>query len=149
MPADRIERDIAIAASPRQVWAALTEAGAVSAWLGGGKPATVELRPGGAMVVDHAGHGSLLARFVRVEAPRYLSFRWSQGAAGEEPADGHATLVEFTLEADGTGTRLTVAESGFAALTLPPATRRTRQQENAGNWPHALAALRALAEARP
>jgi uncharacterized protein YndB with AHSA1/START domain len=149
MPDDRIERDIAIAASPRQVWAALTEAGAVSAWLGGGKPAEVELRPGGAMLVDHGAHGALLARFEQVEAPRYLSFRWSQGAAGEEPADGNATLVEFTLAAEGTGTRLTVAESGFAALTLPPAVRRTRQQENAGNWPHALAALRGLAEGCP
>jgi uncharacterized protein YndB with AHSA1/START domain len=148
MPDDRIERDIAIAATPGQVWAALTEAGAVSAWLGGGKPAAVELRPGGAMVVEH-GHGSLLARFERVEAPRYLSFRWSQGAAGEEPADGNATLVEFTLEAEGTGTRLTVAESGFAALTLPPTVGQARQQENAGNWPHALATLRGIAEGRP
>jgi uncharacterized protein YndB with AHSA1/START domain len=85
MPEDRIERDIAIAATPAQVWAALTEAGAVSAWLGGGKPAQVELRPGGAIVVDHGAHGSLLARFERVEAPRYLSFRWSQGRRARSP----------------------------------------------------------------
>jgi hypothetical protein len=42
-----------------------------------------------------------------------------------------------------------VAESGFAALTLPPAVGQARQRENAGNWPQALAMLRGLAEGRP
>ncbi len=130
MPEDRIERDIVIAALPERVWAALTEAAMVSVWLGRGKPAEVDLRPGGRMVVDHGEHGSLLARFVRVE----------------EPADGSATLVEFALHPEDGGTRLTVTESGFAALTLPLAARHRRYQENTLNWPRTLASLRGQIE---
>lgn len=82
-----------------------------------------------------------------VEPPRLFSWRWSQGAAGEEPADGNATLVEFTLtEDDAGGTRLTLVESGFARLGLPADEVADRHGANSRNWPGKLEQLRADCE---
>lgn len=78
----------------------------------------MDLRPGGAFVIDH-GFGAYPSRIVSVEPPRYFSYRWATAFPGEEAAEGNSTLVEFTLTADGDGTRLRVVESGFAALDIP------------------------------
>lgn len=86
-----------------------------------GEPVEIDLRPGGLLVFDHGVHGVIPARVETVEPPRVLSWRCPQGAAGEEPDDSNATLVEFTLTRDDStgGSRLTLVESGFARLGLP------------------------------
>jgi uncharacterized protein YndB with AHSA1/START domain len=53
-------------------------------------------------------------RVERVEEPKVFGFTWHiYGLPDEDP---RRTYVEFTLEPDGAGTRLTVVESGFAQL---------------------------------
>lgn len=145
---DTIERAVVINASPERVWTVLTEAAFLGRWFGSGEAVEVDLRPGGILVFDHGVHGTIPARVETVEPPRRFSWRWSQGAAGEEPDDTNATLVEFTLTPDGPtgGTRLTMVESGFARLVLPADEATDRHRANSRNWPGKLAQLRTHCE---
>ena len=81
---------------------------------------------------------------VDMQPPRLLSFRWpgydsetKRLLADVEPW----TLVEFRLEPEGQGTRVTVTESGFGAVTAPLGDRMAR--ENAGGWEQQLRNLAA------
>jgi uncharacterized protein YndB with AHSA1/START domain len=145
---DLIERSIVIGASRERVWTVLTEPAFLGRWFGNGEPVKVDLRLGGLLVFDHGVHGVIPARVEAVEPPRRLSWRWSQGAAGEEPDDTNATLVEFTLTEDesSAGTRLTMVESGFARLGLPADEAALRHRANSNNWPGKLDQLRADCE---
>jgi uncharacterized protein YndB with AHSA1/START domain len=145
---DAIERTIAINASAERVWSVLTEPAFLGRWFGSGEPVRIDLKPGGLLVFDHGVHGVLPARIETVEPPRVFSWRWSQGAAGEEPDDSNSTLVEFTLTEDDStgGTRLTLVESGFARLGLPADEAADRHRANGRNWPGKLEQLRADCE---
>ncbi|GAB7188747.1 SRPBCC domain-containing protein [Kitasatospora sp. Ki12] len=148
---DTIERTVMINAPRERVWSVLTEPAFLGRWFGSGAPVEVDLRPGGLLVFDHGVHGTIPARLQRVEPPHTLSWRWSQGAAGQEPGDTDATLVEFTLTADGStaGTRLTMVESGFARLGLPAGQAADRHRANTLNWPGKLDRLAADCEQIP
>ena len=145
---DTIERTVAIDAPVERVWSVLTQPAFLGRWFGNGEPVKVELRPGGLLVFDHGVHGVIPARIETIEPPRAFSWRWSQGAAGEEPDDSNATLVEFTLSEDDStgGTRLTMVESGFARLGLPGGEAADRHRANSRNWPGKLDQLRADSE---
>ncbi|MER7583847.1 SRPBCC domain-containing protein [Kitasatospora sp. NPDC097691] len=134
---DTIERTVVINAPRERVWSVLTEPAFLGRWFGSGQPVEIDLRPGGLVVFDHGVHGTIPARIRAVEPPHALSWRWSQGAAGQEPDDTNATLVEFTLAADVPtgGTRLTMVESGFASLGLPAGEAADRHRANTLNWP--------------
>jgi uncharacterized protein YndB with AHSA1/START domain len=120
MTADRIEREITIAAPVERVWAVLTEPDLLSQWFSQHKPPEIDLRPGGLMRLNQAEGYDYLTRLVRVEPPTHLAYRWASAYPGEEATEANSTLVEFTLTPVDGGTRLRVAESGFAALTIPP-----------------------------
>jgi hypothetical protein len=47
-----------------------------------------------------------------------------------EATDTNSTLVEFTLTAEGDHTRLTLVESGFAAMEIPPERYGTASYES-------------------
>jgi uncharacterized protein YndB with AHSA1/START domain len=109
---DRIERTVEIAHSPAKVWAALTTAEGLGSWFG--QKATIDLRPGGnaEMTWDQGFRAEM--RIERVEEPTIFGYTWHiYGLPDEDP---RRTYVEFTLEPNGDGTRLTVVESGFAQL---------------------------------
>lgn len=143
-----IERAILINASRERVWSVLSEPAFLGRWFGNGEPVKIDLRPGGLLVFDHGIHGAIPARIQTVEPPRLLSWRWSQGAAGEEPDGSNATLVEFTLTEDDSteGTWLTMIESGFAHLGLLTEEAADRHRANSQNWPGKLDQLRADCE---
>lgn len=67
----------------------------------------------------------------------------------EQPGDGNATLVEFTLSPDGEGTRLRMVESGFAELAMPEEDRRARHEQNGAGWTRKLAELQQHTEQLP
>jgi uncharacterized protein YndB with AHSA1/START domain len=147
MSEDRIEREIVIAAPVERVWAVLTEPEHVGRWFGQGKPAEIDLRPGGIMKLDHGEYGIFPTRIEKVRPTSYFSYRWASGFPGEEATDDNSTLVEFTLVPEGDGTRVRVVESGFAALTLPEATRENASYEShSDGWNGALDGLRGEAE---
>jgi len=128
---DRIERTVELAAPPDKVWAALTTAEGLSAWFG--DEATIDLRPGGAARM----------RVERVEEPRVFGYTW--GIYGLPDDDPRRTYVEFTLEPTGTGTRLTVVETGFAQL--PDDVHRTALGGNTEGWAKELGELAAYLDA--
>ncbi len=128
---DRIERTIDLAQPPERVWAALTSAEGLGGWFG--DRATVDLRPGGAACVqwDHKETDFRAdLTIVVVEPPSRFAWTWRiQGLAQSDP---RRTYVEFTLTPDGTGTRLTVVESGFAQV--PDDLLGTAYQGNVEGW---------------
>ena len=125
---DRIERTVDIAHPPAKVWAALTTAEGLSAWFG--KEAAIDLRPGGAASMSFGNGHTAHMRVERVEEPMVFGFTWHVYGLPED--DPRRTYVEFTLEAAGAGTRLTMVESGFAQLT--PEAYRTAYDGNAQGW---------------
>ena len=109
---DRIERTVDIAHSPAKVWAALTTPDGLGGWFG--HKATIDLRPGGSAQMTWDTGDRAEMRIERVEEPTVFGYTWHIYGLPEE--DPRRTYVEFTLEPDGDGTRLTVVESGFAQL---------------------------------
>lgn len=137
---DTIEREIAIAAPPERVWEVLTQAEHLGVWFGDAG-AEIDLRPGGAMTLTWTEHGTSNARVERVEPHRFFSYRWA--LAREEPVrDGRSTLVEFTLEPDGDGTRVRVVETGFAGLAITPEEQARHLAGNTEGWEKKLRDLR-------
>jgi uncharacterized protein YndB with AHSA1/START domain len=133
---DRIEKTIDLKAPPSRVWQALTDHHEFGKWF--------KVRLEGPFVpgkvsrgqITHPGyeHVAWQAVVQKMEPERLFSFTWhpyaidpQQDYSGETP-----TLVEFTLEKTATGTRLTIAESGFDKL---PAHRRDEAfRMNDGGW---------------
>jgi uncharacterized protein YndB with AHSA1/START domain len=147
MTEDRIEREISIAAPVDRVWAALTVPEHVQQWFSLGGPPRIDLREGGIMRLDHGECGVFPTKIVKLDPPHYLAYRWASAYPGEEADERNATLVEFTLEPDGDGTRLRLVESGFAALAIPPDKIGTASHaSHSQGWTTVVAALRDYAE---
>jgi uncharacterized protein YndB with AHSA1/START domain len=132
---DRIERTVEVAHPPAKVWAALTTAEGLGTWFG--NAATIDLRPGGAAEMTWTSGDKATMRIERVEEPTVFGFTW--GIYGLPDDDPRRTYVEFTLTPSGTGTRLTVIESGFAQL--PEETYRKAFDGNDEGWASELGEL--------
>ena len=138
MVPQRIEREIVIDAPVEVVWAVVTEPEHISKWLS--DSVELDLRPGGQAVLDWDGRRTVQGRVERVEPPHYLSFRW---VVRDEPqlTDGNATLVEFSLRAEGGATRLTVVESGFRDLAGPEDEKQGHFDGHTSGWEKELGEL--------
>jgi uncharacterized protein YndB with AHSA1/START domain len=147
MAPDRIERETIIKAPIERVWALITEAEHLGRWFGDAG-AEIDLRPGGAMVLRWADSGTSRGRVVAVEPHTRFAYRWAPFAdpSGDEPAEGNSTLVEFTLQPEGDGTRLRVVESGFAALATSEEQRTKNHEGNTDGWAREIDELRQYAE---
>jgi uncharacterized protein YndB with AHSA1/START domain len=132
---DRIARTVELAHPPAKVWAALTTAEGLAAWFG--EQAVIDLRPGGLAQMTWAGGFTARMRVERVEEPAVFGFTWHIYGLPED--DPRRTYVEFTLEPAGAGTRLTVAESGFAQL--PAEAYRKAYDGNTEGWAKELGEL--------
>lgn len=78
-------------------------------------------------------------RIERIVPVELLAFRWHPGVDPDLGPDAPTTLVTFELEEVPEGTRLTITESGFAALPLE---RRAKAfTENDGGWEAQLSLL--------
>lgn len=132
---DRIERSIDIPHPPTRVWAALTTAEGLGTWFG--NAATIDLRPGGLAEMTWTSGDKASMRIERVEEPTAFGFTW--GIYGLPDDDPRRTYVEFTLEPTGTGTRLTVIESGFSQL--PDEMHRKAFDGNTEGWASELGEL--------
>jgi len=146
MVPDHIERDTVIDAPVERVWELITQPEHVGRWFGDAG-ATIDLRPGGEMVIRWAEHGTSHARVVAVEPHTRFSYRWApfQDPGGDEPVEGNSTLVEFTLTPEGESTRLRVVESGFASLATSEQRRIENHAGNTDGWRQELDELRRYA----
>jgi uncharacterized protein YndB with AHSA1/START domain len=132
---DRIQRTVEVAHPPARVWAALTTAEGLGAWFG--NEATIDLHPGGSARMTWTNGFAVEMRVERVEEPTVFGFTWQIYGLPED--DPRRTYVEFTLEPVGSGTRLTVVESGFAQL--PPDAYAAAYDGNTKGWASELAEL--------
>jgi len=139
---DRIERTVEVAHPPAKVWAALTTAEGLAAWFG--DEATIDLRPGGLARMRWSEVGfTAQMRVERVEEPTVFGFTWQIYGLPEH--DPRRTYVEFTLEPAGSGTRLTVVETGFAQL--PEDAHGQAYRGNTEGWAKELGELAAYLDA--
>ena len=138
---DSIVREIVVGAPPQRVWEVLTRPDHLPRWFGA-EEAEIDLRPGGALVMRWAEHGTGYARVERVDEPALFSFSWAI-EPGAQPTPGEETLVEFTLTPDGDGTRLRVVESGFSTLHRTADKQEWHRERNVDGWRQVLEAVAA------
>jgi uncharacterized protein YndB with AHSA1/START domain len=136
--ADRIERELLIHAPIEVVWSVITQPDHISGWFS--DTVELDLSPGGAASFHWDADGIRRGRVERVEPPHFFSFRWVV-EPGPEVAEDNSTLVEFSLEAEGDGTRLRVVESGFRDLAGPEDERRRHLDSHRRGWELELAEL--------
>jgi uncharacterized protein YndB with AHSA1/START domain len=156
---DRIVQSTVLRAPLERVWGAVSESERFGAWFG--------MRTNGPFVAGAHLEASIAPttvdpevaklqkphegkRFVfivdRVEPPRRIAFRWHPFAIdpkvdySKEPT----TLIEFVLEGEEEGTRLTITESGFDRIPL--ARRAEAYRANEGGWAHQLEMVRKYLE---
>ena len=135
----RVEREVAIDASPETVWEFLVDPAKATRWMG--MTASLDARPGGEYRVEVIPGHVARGEFVEVEALRRLvhTWGWEPGADGEANAvpPGSST-IEIELIPDGNGTTLR-----FTHRDLPTA---EAAQSHSHGWDHYLERL--VVEAR-
>ncbi len=139
---DRIERTVELAQPPERVWAALTTAEGLGTWFG--NRAEVDLRVGGSAKLAWDSGDTATLTIERVEPPRVFAYTWP--VHGLPDTDPRRTYVEFTLAPNGTGTTLTMVESGFAQL--PDAEHKAAFPGNTQGWTNELGELVAYLDGR-
>jgi len=88
------------------------------------------------------------AHVLAIEPNRRLAYDWVPGPAeiGQDLSNEQRTRVEFLLEAEADGTRVTIIESGFDKL--PEERRESVLRGNTKGWDAQADNLREYAEAR-
>jgi uncharacterized protein YndB with AHSA1/START domain len=144
----RIDRTIEIKAPPERVWRALTTAAELSAWF--------QVKIEGEIAPDmevwmtsihpQRARQRFRVRFVEMLPPRRFVWEWHPGEV--DPSVDYSreprTTVTFTLEAAEGGTRLSVSETGFDAISL--ARRAKVHGDNSQGWPEVLVWLQTYVE---
>ena len=136
MQTDRIEKRIELKAPVSRVWKAITDHEEFGQWFrvkldGPFAPGQVST---GHITYPGYEHLKWNAVVQRMEPERLFSFTWHPYAVDQsvDYSTEEPTLVEFRLEPTGSGTVLTVTESGFDKL---PAHRRDQAfRSNDGGW---------------
>jgi uncharacterized protein YndB with AHSA1/START domain len=140
-----VRRTIWIAAAIEKVWSAVTQPEHISLWLG--QAAFDGEGVGTRGTVSWPDRGPVPLRIEAMEAPRMVSYRWSNDdallAVPDAVDDGHSTVFTFTLEPVSGGTQLTVVETGFETTSDPAANLDSHR----AGWDFELDELVALLEA--
>jgi len=133
---DRIEKQITLDAPRSRVWRALTQVEQFNTWFGVllSTPFSPGAEVSGKMNIRGYEHMTMTIWIETMEPERFFSFRWHPYAI--EPDVDYSseptTLVSFTLDDEGAGTRVTIVESGFDAI---PESRRAKAfTMNSNGW---------------
>jgi len=133
---DRIEKEMVLRAPRSRVWRALTDSGEFGAWFGVKLegPFAVGQSVKGPITIPGYTHVTMEVIVESMEPERLFAYRWHPYAI-DPKVDFSAepmTLVEFRLEEEPGGTRLSIVESGFDRL---PAHRRDEAfRMNESGW---------------
>jgi uncharacterized protein YndB with AHSA1/START domain len=148
-PTDIIRKQVSLKAPPARVWRALADAREFGAWFRVDVDGPFVVGQPAEGAITHPGYEHLRWRIVveAMEPESRFAFRWHPYAV-DPTVDYSAeapTHVEFRLEPEGGGTRLTVTESGFDRL---PAHRRDlAYRMNDGGWAAQMDNVRAHVDA--
>lgn len=133
---DRIEKTIELKAPVSRVWRAITDHREFGEWFRVNLDGPFEPGEVSTGHITHPGyeHVKWNATVKEMQPERLFSFTWHPYAIDQnvDYSNETPTLVEFQLEESGTGTRLSVTESGFDKI---PADRRAEAfRMNDGGW---------------
>jgi uncharacterized protein YndB with AHSA1/START domain len=138
----QIEKEVLIDAPVDVVWRVITEPEQIVRWFS--DEADIDLRPGGdGRLVFRSGESYQL-QVEAVEPPHRFAFRWVQ-PQGSVARPENSTLVEFTLEPEGSGTRLRVVESGFDKVDWSDERKARYIERHTDGWTRLLERLRDFA----
>ena len=140
---DRIEHSVLIEAPLDRVWDLVTEPGW---WVPTQTPAATDRTPGAVAVRESEPWGRFPVQVVSVDPKTYAAFRWASTSPGEDLTGDNTTLVEFHLADEAGAIKVTVVESGFAALPIPEEARRKGFDGNNQGWSEQLDSLRDRAQ---
>lgn len=133
---DRIIKVVELNAQPARVWRALTDHEEFGAWFRVklDQPFSEGELSTGRMTFPGYENLPWRAQVERMEEEQLFSFRWHDyDDDSKVPIEEQPTmLVEFQLEQTPDGTRLTITESGFSALSNPR--RLEVLRENTKGW---------------
>ena len=138
-----VTRTVLIESPRATVWEALTEPEVMEKWFGD-RVGFAKLSPGAAGSIDWDGYGSFPIEITEVVPGDAFGFRWSGIPADQ--LDEYSTHVRFTIADAGTGTDVTVIESGFDTLPGGTRYRRARLEQNREGWDVELDELAILLE---
>jgi uncharacterized protein YndB with AHSA1/START domain len=125
-----ITRTLELAHPQAKVWAALTTLEGLTAWFGTSADGAVAAGQDVRMRWQEYDDGTKTLSIKVVDPMSAFAFTW--GISGAPEGDPRQTYVEFALEPTGSGTRLTVTESGFAQL--PDEWLKPSYQGNVEGW---------------
>jgi uncharacterized protein YndB with AHSA1/START domain len=130
---DRIEKQVTLRASRARVWRAITDSQEFGAWFKAviEGPFAAGQTARGRITYPGYEHLKLEMRIEKIEPEHTFSFRWHPGPEESGP-DDPLVLVEIHLEEVEGGTRLTLTESGYEALS--PERREAAFRSNEGGW---------------
>ncbi|MGV3624956.1 MAG: SRPBCC family protein [Archangium sp.] len=133
---DRIEKTVTLKAGRAKVWKALTDAQAFGSWFAAkfDQPFVTGRRQSGQLTIPQYAHLKIDIVVSAIEPQTRFAFQWHPYAVDEQVdyEKEPMTLVEFFLEDAGSGTKLTVHESGFDKL--PEHRRAIAFRMNTGGW---------------
>jgi len=134
-----LERETHIEAPLETVWKLIAEPAfwVADQELVAGKTAA----PDEVLVVDNPIVGKVAVRTESVTPPTQISYRWNSAFPGQDIRPDNSTLVEFTLEAEESQTRIRVVETGFAELEGSDELRNNAVNFNTEGWAITFAAL--------
>ena len=145
----RIDRSIEIKAPPARVYQALTNTAEVAAWFQVQIEGTIQ-QGAEVWMTSSPEHGNMrfLVKIAELTPPRRVVWQWHPGAVdpkvdySKEPT----TTVTFTLEPTARGTKVTVSETGFDALSLER--RAKAHADNSQGWTEVVVWLQKYVEAK-
>ena len=126
-----VTRTVHVEASRASVWEALSDPEVMVKWFGDVVRFTA-LEPGATGSIEWDDYGSFPIEITEVVPGDSFGFRWSGIPA--EKLDEYSTHVRFSLADAGTGTDVTVIESGFETLPGGTLYRRDRLEQNREGW---------------
>lgn len=148
---DSISKSIEIAASIERVWDALIDHEKFGTWfqVALDQPFVAGQASTGHMTYPGFEEYRWEARVVAIEPMRRFAFEWPATGGDKQLMESGVpvpewTLVEFLLEPAGSGTLLTVTESGFDKVPEPR--RSNVMRSNDGGWAEQVKNIREYVE---
>lgn len=136
---DVIKREIIVKAPKERVYKAITDPEQITHWFPDEISGSLEVGKQAVFTFDGYGKNSILV--VDAQPFNHFAYRWIPGSANivDDLTTVQTTLVEFHLTESGTGTKITLTESGFASLPADIAEKSLK--ENSGGWDHMMSRL--------
>ncbi|HEU4967156.1 MAG TPA: SRPBCC domain-containing protein [Candidatus Saccharimonadales bacterium] len=135
---DAITKEITINAPIRTVWEVVTKPEHMAKWFA--ESAVYKPAVGEKGAVSWSGMADAPIEITAMDEPHTFAFNW---VAPDEEVVGtdNKTLITFTLEESGAGTRVQVTESGFSKLAIADEQKKSLMDKHVSGWPYFLGKL--------